>query len=869
MKLVNAYLSGSQIVLLSRDDSGTLNRKTVPAEYIVYLDSTEMGDDFARDLAKSRFVRSLKREGKWIRVGWSDKFIRDEMLFGKRGSDPRPSPFEERGIRTYEGDVHPVRRYLTDVGVQVQKPRRAYFDLETDSRVPFSKKEEMRILSWAIVAEDGRKWSAVLEADDDASEHGLLVEFFKTVDEFDQLLAWNGDNFDFPVLRARVDKRALRVDPERWLWLDQLVLFKKMNTASESGDEKQSMALQSIAMALLGEGKNDFDASKTYEAWAAGGAARERLREYNVQDTDLLRRIEEKTGSASLFDTVAEVTNVFPDSRGLQTTVQMDGYLLREGLERGVHFATKKYRQGTNDQYGGAYVMQPRCSGIERDVHVCDFAAMYPSIILTWNMSPETKVDVPINGHVIPEGCCRSPSTRQGFRVEEPGILPSALKKLMGLRVVHNARKAASTPGTPEWFDADRRSTAYKVVANSFYGGIGSPYSRFFDRRIAESVTKNGEWLLKRVIEEAEKRGMIAIYGDTDSAFVKNATRTQFEEFVRWCNDDLFPRIVAETGCTENHIKLAYEKQFKRIVFTGAKRYAAIYTHYKGKEATAGSKPEIRGLEFRRGDTSLLARGLQEQVIDRMIVEGDDKPESYRGLLGELLTRVLNDPLPIEQVQISKAVTKPLKEYATKKKMDGEDASSPPHVRVAKILAARGAEVGEGTRIAYVVLDGDGGINVAIPAGDYDGTCDRYYLWENLVYPPTLRLLQAAFPDSDWTTALERVRPPKPRGRARKPVGGQLGLAVGPISDEGEQAPFILPIQESSGSDDVLLRVRDVIARHPGGRPLVLHIFLKSGAVAVLSTGLKVSGSAAFASDVEEAYWGRAASMDWEMTCAN
>jgi len=868
VEVVNAYLSGSQIVVLSRDGEGALVRSAVPPEYIVYLDAEEVGSDFARDLSKSRFVKSFKREGKWLRVGWSDRLIRDDMLFGRRGGEPRPSPFEERGIKTYEGDVHPVRRYLTDSGVEIQKPRRAYFDLETDSRVPFARKEEMRILSWALVAPDGRRWSAVLEADEDNAERDLIWAFFEAAGEFDQLLAWNGDNFDFPVLRARIEKRALRVDPDRWLWLDHLALFKRMNTASESGDEKQSMKLQSIAMALLGEGKDDFDGSKTWQAWEAGGASRAALLAYNVQDTDLLRKIEEKTGSASLFDTVANVCRVFPDSRGLNSTVQMDGYMLREGLVRGVHFPTKKYREQV-EQYGGAYVMEPKTQGIERDVHVCDFASLYPSIILTWNMSPETKVDVAINGPVW-EGTCRAPSTRQGFRVGEAGILPDALKRILSLRKEWNAKKADLPPGTLEWYEADRRSTAYKVVANSFYGVIGSPFSRFFDRRIAESVTKNGEWLLKRTIEEAEKLGMVAIYGDTDSIFVKNATRTQFEEFVRWCNEDLYPRIVAETGCVENHIKLAYEKQFRRIVFTGAKRYAGLYAHYKGKEATADSKPEIKGLEYKRGDAALLARRLQEKVINRMIVEGDARPETFREILGELLQRVLHDPLLIEEVQIAKAVTKPLKEYVVKKKMDGEDSSSPPHVRVAKMLAERGAEVGAGTRISFVVLDGDGGINVAIPADDYDGTCDRYYLWESLIYPPTQRLLQAAFPESDWVSALERVRPPKPRGKARKAAEEQLGLAVGaPRGIPGVGDPFLLSVAEDLGAEDVLLKLKEVAARHPGGRDLVLHVCLNSGSVAVLSTPLKVSGSVAFLREVEEVFWACAASREWEARCAN
>jgi len=868
LELVNAYQSGNAIVLLSRDSSGRLVRQTERAEYVVYLDAAQVGEDFARDLSKSRFVKSFTREGKWIRLGWADRFIRDDMLFGRKGNDPRPSPFAERGIDTYEGDVHPVRRFIADHDVTIQKPRRGYFDLETDSRVPFSRKEEMRILSWAFEGADGVKRSAVLREDTHQAERDLLFEFFEVAGAYDQLLAWSGDGFDFPVLRARTEQRGLAVDLDRWLWLDHLLLFKKMNTASESGEEKQSMKLQNVAMALIGEGKDDFDASKTYEAWAAGGSARERMLRYNEKDTALLPKIEAKTGSAAVFDAIADVTNTFPETRSLQTTVQMDGYMLRKGLLSGMHFPTKRYRDSLHgdEKYEGAYVMQPKAVGVEKDVHVADFASLYPFIILTWNMSPETKVNGPINGP-IPAGMCRSPGrTRQSFRTDTKGILCDGLTEVLEHRKFWNAAKANAAPGTQAWFDADRRSTAYKTVANSFYGGIGSTFSRFFDKQIAESVTLNGQWLIQRTIEEAEKRGMFAIYADTDSLFVKNATRTAFEEFVAWCNKEFYPRIIAEQGCIENHTKLAYEKQFKRIVFCGAKKYAGVFAHYKGKEATADSKPEVKGLEYRRGDSLRMARNLQERAITKLIVDGEERPDAFREMLGEVMQRVLHDPLPIEEVQMSKAITKPLRDYVVKSKKDGTDAAIPPHVRVAKILEARGQDVNEGTKISYVVLDGDGGINAPIPAEDYTGELDRYYLWESLVYPPTQRLLQAAFPDADWRTALESIRPPKPR-KGRQAPQDQLGLAIAKPLHPGE-AEFAWAVLEAYGAG-AIERLKELCGRHPGGKPLVVHVCLESGAVAVVATALKVSGSPAMLLELQALQFELAASLALEAQCVS
>lgn len=863
MEVVNAYQSGRGIILLRRDEVGKLHTTTASPEYVVYLRPEDIGAELSRKLSQKTYVRSFQKEGPWLRVGFSDGLIRDEVIFGRRGSDSEKTCLTARQIPTFEGDVSPVRRLLTDRGATIQRPRRTFFDLETDSRVPFSRKEDMRILSWAIVAPDGRKWSDVLKEDGDGAERDLLGRFWEVMEEFDQFLAWNGDNFDFPVLKARVDRSTLRLDYDRWLYLDHLALFKRMNMHSaESGDEKQSMKLNSIAQALLGEGKHDFDASKTYEKWAAGGKDREELLAYNEQDTDLLRKIEDKTGFAALFDTLADACRIFPESGGLHPTKQMDGFMLRIGLDRGVHFPTKRYREVT-EQFEGAFVMEPKAKGIARDVHVCDFASLYPSIILTLNMSPETKQDIPINGP-IPDGFCRAPVTRQGFRGDVDGILCFALRELLRLRKFWNEKKVGLPPGTPEWYEADRRSTAYKVAANSFYGVVGSPFSRFFDKRIAESVTSTGQWLIKRTIEEAERLGMYVIYGDTDSVFVTNATRTQFEEFVRWCNAELYPKIIAELGCKENHIKLAYEKQFVRIVFTGAKRYAGMYAHYKGKASTKDSKPEIKGLEFKRGDTALLARQLQEKIIDRMIVGADERIDTFRCLIDETLQRVLNDTLPIEEVSISKAVTKKLKEYVPKKKKDNTDAEVPVHVRVAKVLEARGQEVGEGTRISYVVTDGDGGINVAIPADDYRGDFDRYYLWEKLVYPPAQRVLQCAFPDVDWVAGYERVRPPRPRLRRGRADPNQLGLQRVPHG----ASEIVVTINEHFNGH-ALSKLAALVKCHPGSRPLTIHIRLDTGAVAVLGVPQRVSGSPGMMVDLEALFWDCAAYRELEEACVS
>ncbi len=161
-------------------------------------------------------------------------------------------------------------------------------------------------------------------------------------------------------------------------------------------------------------------------------------------------------------------------------------------------------------------------------------------------------------------------------------------------------------------------------------------------------------------------------------------------------------------------------------------------------------------------------------------------PRFYVELIETCRARVF-DPasaLSVALVQRSQRLTKDPDDYATKTKQDGEESAQSAHVVVAKILRKRGEQVGKGSKVAYVVTDGSTTPAKAIPADDYVGELDRHYLWEQLVYPPTMRVLQAAFPAAsgpgappapDWTD-YERTRPPKPRVRVVRVDPRQLKL---------------------------------------------------------------------------------------------
>lgn len=730
-RYINAFAERDTLNLFYRNEKGELKRDKVEAPYCAFM---KKADWELSGLQKGEV------EGEWVRFKFYDWDTRNEFVTTRNN------------LTFYEADISAVRRFLSDNELEIVKPRRLYFDLETDSRVAFSKKENARILSWAICDDDGVASSGILTDDTDEAEFELVKAFWMACRPYDQLIAWNGDGFDFPVIMARSKYLRMPFDVRRFLLLDHLALFKRMNTAAESGEEKQSFKLGDIAQAILGETKDEFDGSKTWEAWAAGGEERARLLKYNERDTALLPMIEKKNGFIDLFFTLCEVCRVFPNSKGLDPMSQVDGFMIRLAVEKQTKFKTRRYI-AAQEKFEGAYVMEPSLKGIGESVHVADFASLYPSIIITWNMSPETK---------NAEGAkATAPGTEIQFSTDHEGMLPTALKSLLTLRKEWSTKQAALPPGTPLWSEAGRKSTAYKVAANSFYGVIGSPYSRYFDRQVAESITQAGQWLIKQTIEQAAARGMPTVYADTDSCYIHGFSRQVFGDFVNWCNTEFYPRILKERGCKENVVKLAYEKEFARIVFCAKKRYIATFVHYKGKEATADSKPEIKGLEYKRSDCAKLARKLQSQVID-IFVKGADTPQEFLSILSDMKDYILCSPLDLSEVAISKSISKSLEEYKTKEKKDGTTSQDLAHVGVAKERQSRGLDVSIGSRVPFVVVDASVSPMKVIDADFYTGECDRHYLWENLVYPPSGRLLQAMFPEYEWSI-WEKSRPPKPR----------------------------------------------------------------------------------------------------------
>ncbi len=824
MEVVNAYLSDGRLRVLRRDENGELVEQRHRPEYALFIRTADLAK-CERALRSTSRVKTIRNEGEFVRIVCRDYDSRDRLINGT--TDQKQGWFTAQGIQTFEADLSPARRWLIDTGVTIQKPLAGYLDLEWDSRVPFADKGRARMLCWAVTLWNGDRVGGVLSEDTDEAEAELILDLFYELDYVDQVLAWNGDRADFEYLQERIKRLGLQVDWRRWLWLDHMELFRKLNaTASESGDEKASMALSRVAESLEVRGKLEGVAGKhTWEWWAAGGEKREKLLLYCCEDTATMFRIEEKTGYVSILATLAQTCGVFPDSRGMRGVAFVESYLMRLGAQRGMRAPSKTYfgDDEQQEQFRGAFVFPTGKRGLIRNVHTCDFTRLYPSIMQAWNMSPEThvakeapdrtkiggilyrlkdgtaeaatpsqrldkyqvarlreEVDAINQKHFAAReaGVACAPFTLEHFRLEERGLFALALDEITSQRAYWSKLKASLDPGTPEWLHADRMDNAYKIIANTFYGVSGSVFSRYYLREVSESVTQVGVWLIQATAEEGLRRGMSLVAGDTDSGLFEGCTEAEFKEFVDYCNRELYPRMLAPTGADNSRISLAFEKSFSLMINIEKKCYAGRLAHYKGKVAKDTTKPVIKGLEYKRGDSAKLARSFQQEIVESLLFIGKPLPDKLmtpadlEAIVERWQKHILEKRFTFEHAVIAQAMKNPIDEYG-QERADGSRPPVPRHVQIARILAERGEAIYPGVKIEFVVTDGKSTPQKCKPASDCTiNDVDLYHLWESTVWPAAERVLVACYPDHLWAR-WGSVRPTK------GVLPGQVGFGWG------------------------------------------------------------------------------------------
>ena len=414
-----------------------------------------------------------------------------------------------------------------------------------------------------------------------------FIEYFES-DYPDILTGWNSEFFDIPYIINRctkvLDKSYTdRLSPsnnvysremkgkfgqEQTRWyiegislIDYLDVYKRF-----SAGERESYKLASIAEAELGEGKVDFG---TMNLATLADTDWKTFIDYNIQDVRLLVKLEEKLKYSELIRMLAYVgLTTFEGAMGSLSVINGATAVRARYRNQRIPSFIRDADDGSKNP--GAYVGAP-LSGFQECVISFDANSLYPNVMISLNISPETKVGViedkndkevtirHVSGKVYSLPIAKFASFIETeeiaiskanvmFSQKKKGVMPEILdfyyNKRQAIRKdIKKLKKQHSELEDKETKDAkqlkmiidqlDAKQLCIKVFINSIYGYFGNKNAPFGDDDVASSITLTGQSVIKHSNEllksfikneissiDDELLNKCIIYNDTDSSYV-------------------------------------------------------------------------------------------------------------------------------------------------------------------------------------------------------------------------------------------------------------------------------------------------------------------------------------------------------------
>ena len=559
-----------------------------------------------------------------------------------------------------------------------------------------------------------------------ASEAELLHRFCQWLAEYDPdiLIGWNVINFDLWYLQRVADKLGIplrlgrdaglpqwrSIDDEgerRIVYIPGRAVLDGIDLLRTATYRFDSFSLENVAQTLLGEGKLLKGSGRGEEIGQLFINDPDALAEYNLRDCELVWDIFEHADLLQFAVARSQMTGLAIDRLG--AAVAAFDFLYLPRLHRAGYVAPNASDDPTASP--GGFVMDS-APGLHRHVLVLDFKSLYPSIIRSFLVDPlglslGTQEQGQDAAAEAIDGFLEARFARQGH------LLPQIIEELWRWRDAAKARGDLA------------QSTAIKIIMNSFYGVLGSPGCRFYDPRLASSITLRGHQIIQETRQKIESLGDRVIYGDTDSVFVavsatdSEAAHARGEYLQTTLNAWWQQRLTEEFGL-ESVLELEFETHFLHFLMPtvrgsdskgSKKRYAGVV------ESKAGERDLIfKGLENVRTDWTPLARRFQRELY-RRVFEGEDYATWVRDVARELEAGLLNDELVYRK--------------RLRRRLDDYEKNVPPHVQAAKLLKQRtGRAPRRGDWVPYVITTAG-----AEPAEAADAPLDYGHYLERQLAP--------------------------------------------------------------------------------------------------------------------------------------
>jgi len=710
------------------------------------------GKRFHWTVTRPGLVYFIDRDNHWTPPGAFRKNVDLKSLRGKpvdalyfqTASDLNSArkACESRNIATYEADVNLSARFLMERFIKggvcfESQPDKLKKDILyfNDPQVKGSDftpvlrplsidiecSLEMDLYSIAIF---GENLATVLVVDSDQAdktsayqgfrnERELMMAFFHIVREYDPdtIIGWNLIGFDLQWLARKCQALRIKFDigidgPADLLapgspsnqWVARIpgrAALDGINMVRSAYLQTEDYSLATVAETVLGRTKliEKSGREKVAEITHLFQTNKTSLAEYNLEDARLVYEIFEKLNLSQLAVRRAQLTGLAVDRVG-GSVAAFDFLYLPLLHRRGFVADTNAQPDFSADAAPGGLVLESS-PGFYRNVAIFDFKSLYPSIIRTFRVDP-LAANVVLHG--LAEDIQSSDSGLSDPIVKGPAglefadefaILPSIIEALWGER--DHAKQLKDTT----------LSQAVKIIMNSFYGVLGTPGCRFYDPRLAGTITRIGHWILTFSRDFIEKEGYQVIYGDTDSLFIHfgNGELSAISRIGTQLSAKLNEHLNVELRQRFNvasRLDIEFEKLFTHFFMptirgrnTGSKkRYAGLLIN-----KTGSAELYFAGMEASRRDWTALAKDFQVDLFTLLFKQNDTVV--LKDALSDLVRsrhKALYDGKLDDKLVYIKGISKRLEDYTR---------NVPPHVRAARML-----DQFEGRIVRYVMTTG-------------------------------------------------------------------------------------------------------------------------------------------------------------------
>src|SRR3989344_5755165 len=595
------------------------------------------------------------------------------------------------------------------------------FDIECVSadpkKPPESRKDPIVMISMSFSPEHNGEKSIVLTAKPVSGEgirgyvtkKEMLEEFLKIIDKYDPdvLTGYNVNNYDFPYVLDRLKANKIMANLGR---ADKTTFMRTAGMTQEfviTGrvviDPYQVLKrdpwlkfprydLNTVSKIMLGDEKHDIEYSEMRALWQGNREGLLKFIEYARKDADLALRLVVDKGMLDKFVELSKISGLLlQDAMGGQTR-RVEMMVMHEFKKKNfvMPLAPTKAdiirRNKERDTQGliGAIVLEPK-KGLHADgcVLVMDFKSLYPSIMRTYNVSPDTLTTEGPDSHQSPSGAYFIDTKHH------EGILPQILSRLIEART--NTKKLMKTKKGEEARILNAKQLAIKDMSNSFYGYTGYIRARLYTIDVANTITAYGRKNIEKTRKFVEENFDVeVVYGDTDSVFVQTKT-TDLDE-AREIGERIAKSV---TDQLPGYLELEFEKIYKTFLILTKKRYAGW--RFDKTDAGWQDRMEMRGIETVRRDWCPIVSELMLDVLNTILKEGD--LAKAKDLVRKTLDDLKQGRIPLSKLTIVKGITKSL---------DGYEGMLP-HIEAARKMAARNPQdaPGVGDRIGYVIIKGD------------------------------------------------------------------------------------------------------------------------------------------------------------------